>query len=232
MLTCKKIELRRYKEPTIKNLTFQLNPGEICAIVGPVGVGKKTLLQGIVGLLPLRKGAIKIHSLSLTQNRQSFLKSIFYIESPRHLSGDLTVKHHLAMVKKEWCSTKDMAVVSRMFALTPHLNKRLNQLSRERKVQVMMALYVMSDCPVMMFNELLTLHLRNKAALKKLLVYLQKNGKTVLFTTSSLYGLSELCHRVFFLHQGQIAYIAQPDEDLMTIYHHFYPAKPRQGEEI
>lgn len=43
-------------EPAIGNLSLQINPGEIVAIVGPSGAGKTTLVDLLLGVLPIKTG--------------------------------------------------------------------------------------------------------------------------------------------------------------------------------
>jgi ABC-type multidrug transport system fused ATPase/permease subunit len=45
---------------SIHNLTFEVSPGEILAIVGPSGAGKTTLVDLLLGVLPMERGEILI----------------------------------------------------------------------------------------------------------------------------------------------------------------------------
>jgi ABC-type Mn2+/Zn2+ transport system ATPase subunit len=53
----------------ISNLSLQIPHGSQAAIVGPNGAGKSTLFKVLVGLLPLRKGSIRIHCQPIGQHR-------------------------------------------------------------------------------------------------------------------------------------------------------------------
>ena len=46
--------------PVIKNITFELGAGDICALLGPNGVGKTTLFKTILGLLKPLAGQVCI----------------------------------------------------------------------------------------------------------------------------------------------------------------------------
>ncbi len=46
----------------ISNVSLQIPHGSQVAIVGPNGAGKSTLFKVLVGLLPVRKGSIRIHA--------------------------------------------------------------------------------------------------------------------------------------------------------------------------
>ncbi len=53
------------KTPILKNIEFEIPPGEIVAVLGPSGCGKSTLLQTIAGILPTSHGDIEWDAQSL-----------------------------------------------------------------------------------------------------------------------------------------------------------------------
>jgi ABC-type Mn2+/Zn2+ transport system ATPase subunit len=55
--------------PVLKDVTFQLR-GEKAVIVGPNGSGKSTLFKAILGLAPIREGAIKVFEIDATKLKQ------------------------------------------------------------------------------------------------------------------------------------------------------------------
>lgn len=46
--------------PTLQNLSFAVKPGQLLAVIGPVGAGKSSLLSSVLGELPAEKGVIKV----------------------------------------------------------------------------------------------------------------------------------------------------------------------------
>ncbi|CAH1985088.1 unnamed protein product [Acanthoscelides obtectus] len=46
--------------PTLKHITLHLKPGSLCAIVGPVGAGKSSIIQVLLGELPFSSGTTKV----------------------------------------------------------------------------------------------------------------------------------------------------------------------------
>ncbi|KAG8186529.1 hypothetical protein JTE90_023957 [Oedothorax gibbosus] len=47
-------------ESTLRNVTLKVRPGELLAVVGPVGCGKTSLLMSILGELPIVSGEVKV----------------------------------------------------------------------------------------------------------------------------------------------------------------------------
>ncbi|CAM4620699.1 unnamed protein product [Leuciscus chuanchicus] len=46
--------------PTLQNLSFTVKPGQLLAVIGPVGAGKSSLLSSVLGELPAEKGVIRV----------------------------------------------------------------------------------------------------------------------------------------------------------------------------
>jgi len=56
-------------QDAISNVSIQIPHGSQVAIVGPNGAGKSTLFKVLVGLLPARKGSIRIHAKPISRHR-------------------------------------------------------------------------------------------------------------------------------------------------------------------
>nr|CAD7266221.1 unnamed protein product [Timema shepardi] len=49
-------------QPTLSDVCLHVKPGALCAIIGPVGSGKSSLLQAVLGELPLETGSLQVDS--------------------------------------------------------------------------------------------------------------------------------------------------------------------------
>ncbi|MEK7097016.1 MAG: ABC transporter ATP-binding protein, partial [Patescibacteria group bacterium] len=70
-LTIKNLSLA-FEEDVIKNISLEVNEGEIISIIGPSGCGKSTLFNIISGILKQNKGTIKIDGLNEKQRQGKF----------------------------------------------------------------------------------------------------------------------------------------------------------------
>ncbi|XP_027413619.1 multidrug resistance-associated protein 4-like isoform X1 [Bos indicus x Bos taurus] len=52
---------KELRTPTLQGLSFTVRPGELLAVVGPVGAGKSSLLSAVLGELPPSQGQVSVH---------------------------------------------------------------------------------------------------------------------------------------------------------------------------
>jgi PrtD family type I secretion system ABC transporter len=53
--------------PVLKNVTFQLQPGEVVGVIGPSAAGKSTLARVVLGIWPAASGTVRIDGAELSQ---------------------------------------------------------------------------------------------------------------------------------------------------------------------
>ena len=83
-------------EKVLSNINFQINKGEIIALVGPSGAGKSTLVDLVPRFYDTLSGAIKIDGVDLKEIKINSLRSLMGIVTQETLLFDDTVKANIA----------------------------------------------------------------------------------------------------------------------------------------
>jgi branched-chain amino acid transport system ATP-binding protein len=127
MLEVEGIEVFHGRVPVLRGLSLGLDPGEVLAVMGRNGAGKTTLLRAIMGLLPLRGGAIRLDGARLDRLPAHRVPraGLGYVPQGRRLFADLTVAENLAiglMARRRGPETR-----ARVLDLLPRLRERLDQ---------------------------------------------------------------------------------------------------------
>src|SRR5471030_1254865 len=60
----------------VRDVSFELEPGNLLGLIGPNGAGKTTLLRALCGLQPVTAGVIKLLGEPLTPQRTDLLNLI------------------------------------------------------------------------------------------------------------------------------------------------------------
>ncbi|XP_040847172.1 ATP-binding cassette sub-family C member 4 isoform X2 [Ochotona curzoniae] len=66
---------KAFDTPTLQGLSFTVRPGELLAVVGPVGAGKSSLLSAVLGELPPSQGLVRVHGKVAYVSQQAWVFS-------------------------------------------------------------------------------------------------------------------------------------------------------------
>jgi len=189
---------------------FQVDAGEILAIVGPNGSGKTTLLRAAVGLHPLEDGRITVGDLTLDGAISAeFGGGVSYIaQDPQFLPG--TIARNISRFQKVdeqamqdalALSRVDLWVGSLRAGVDTAINSDGSPLSPGQRQQVALARALYGGPQFLFMDEpTARLDVIEEAAFARLLRFLKDHGRTVILVTHSQRILRE-CDRMIVLHQ-------------------------------
>ena len=195
----------------IKDISFEVNPGEIVTLIGANGAGKTTTLQTISGLLHTRTGSITFQGQNITNIRADKLVSRGLAQVPegRRVFLQMSVQENLEMgayTQPQAGVPKDLEMV---FELFPRLKERRNQvagtLSGGEQQMLAMGRAMMSHPKLLMLDE-------PSMGLAPLLVEqifeiiknLNKQGSTILLVEQNAQMALSVAHRGYVLETGKI----------------------------
>ncbi len=114
----------------VKNISFEVNDGEIVTLIGANGAGKTTTMQTISGLLKAARGSIRLDGQELTKLRAHQIVSLGLVQVPegRRIFARQSVLENLQLGAYQ---RKDQAGIEadrdRVFELFPRLKERRQQ---------------------------------------------------------------------------------------------------------
>jgi len=214
------------KEPVIKGVSLEIQPGDFLGILGPNGGGKSTLLRLMSRALQPVQGKIILSGKDISQiNSKWVAKKIAFIPQLTLINFSFTVWEivlmgripHLSMGKTE--GKKDFAVCEEALRLTDtaHLkNRKVDTLSAGECQRVIVAKALAQE-PELLFLDEPTSHLDigHQVQILDLLADLNsKNNLTVVMVLHDLNLASEYCKKIVFLNHGEIFKEGSPQEVL------------------
>jgi branched-chain amino acid transport system ATP-binding protein len=95
--------------PVLRAVSFSVAPGEIIALLGRNGMGKTTLLRGIVGLVPIRRGDLLIADQEMSKAAPETIarRGVGYVPAERGIFGSLSVRENLIMCARNGSPSAD-----------------------------------------------------------------------------------------------------------------------------
>jgi ABC-type Fe3+/spermidine/putrescine transport system ATPase subunit len=202
----------------MRDVSLEIDQGEIFGLLGASGSGKSALLRLIAGLDAPNSGTISIRDAEITRlaaEKRGF-GAIFQSDN---LSPRSTVGENIALVLKARKISKDeikqkIAAVLNLFELTEFESRRVDELSGGQKQIVALAPVIASEPQLLLLDAPLANldpGLREKT-LEVLKDWIKQSNTTVIYATQNQEEAFSFCDRAAVLENGEILQIGTPVE--------------------
>lgn len=222
--------------PVLKDVSLEVQPGELVGLIGLNGAGKSTTLNHVIGLLQPFSGEIMLNGLNIKENPEEYKKQIAYVPETPILYDELTLKEHLELTMTAYGLDHQQAWkrahrLLKTFRLDNKLEWFPANFSKGMKQKVMICCAFMTDAKLLIVDE--PFYGLDPLAVHDLLALIEQKkeaGVAVLMSTHVLDTAQRYCDRFVLLADGKVRAHGtlaelrklgtQPDESLDEIYLH------------
>ena len=202
--------------PVVSNVSLDLAGGEIMALTGRNGMGKTTLLRGIIGLTSVRRGTVQFADADIaTQPAEMISRAgIAYVPAGREIFGSLSVRENLIMCARGG-EGGNRWTFERVMALFPRLGERINhggkQLSGGEQQMLAIGRALMTNPRILLIDEA-TEGLAPLVAREiwRTLAEVGKTGVSAIIVDRDLKRLAKIVSSVAVMFRGEIAFSGTP----------------------
>lgn len=188
----------------LKEASLTLEKGEVCGIVGNNGSGKTVLMKCICGFIPMTSGVIRVQGQEIGKETD-FPKSLgVIIESPGFLTNMTGFRNLeiLASMNRR-ITPAQIRIVLKKVGLDPDLKKSVAKYSLGMRQRLGIAQAIMEDPGLLILDEPFNgLDKHGVAEIRKILLDLKAEGKSILLASHNAEDIRILCDRVFEMDGG------------------------------
>jgi ABC-2 type transport system ATP-binding protein len=202
------VPLRRQRVTAVRNLNFEVRPGEVYGLLGPNGSGKSTTLKILLGLVTPNQGRAMIFGKD-SRDYHSRAAVGFLPENPyfyKFLTAAETLRFYGNVCGLRGAPlNKRIDELLALVGLEEARDRRIGGFSKGMLQRIGLAQALVQDPLLVVLDEPTAgVDPAGSHQIRDLILDLKKRGKTVLLTSHLLEQVQEICDRVGIMARGEM----------------------------
>lgn len=191
----------------LKDITFNIDKGDVVGLIGSNGAGKSTLLKVVSGVMKPTTGKVEVSGVISPM-----------IELGAGFDLNLTARENIYLngailgYSKKFLDSKFDEIVE-FSELKDFLDVPVKNFSSGMTAKLAFSIATIVDPEILIVDEILSVgDLKFQEKSKNKMMEMIKGGTTVLYVSHSLQSIRELCNKVIWLEHGKIVKMGKTDE--------------------
>lgn len=189
----------------LKDVSFEIYPGEVVGFIGPNGAGKSTTIRIMLGLLKKSRGIVSLFDKDAWRDSLDIHRSVAYVPGDLTLWENLTGGQTIDLLMKlhgNGDETKKQELVKK-FNLD--LSKKVKSYSKGNRQKVRLIAALAVDCDLYILDEPTSgLDPLMESIFQDEIARLKKQQKAVLLSSHILSEVERLADRVVIIQEGSV----------------------------
>ena len=210
----------------LKNISFDVKPGEIIGVIGPNGSGKTTLLKSLNNINEISSGSITFDNKKIDEfSSKELAKHISFMNQNTNIGFDFPCIDVVVLGRYPYLdafseySKKDIEIAEKFMKLTNTLkfrDKSILSLSGGERQRVLFAKTLTQDTDIILLDEPTSALDLNHALelMEKVKEIIHKKGKTAVAVLHDLNLASMFCDEIIMLKNGKVYCKGTPKETM------------------
>jgi ABC-2 type transport system ATP-binding protein len=195
--------------PAIRDVSFQVEQGEVVGFLGPNGAGKSTTMRILTCYMPPTAGEARINGLDCFERSLEVRRQVGYLPENVPLYGELPVRGFLCFAARakgvEGKTVEgEISRVIGICGLENAAHRMISHLSKGFRQRVGLAQALLNNPPVLVLDEpTIGLDPTQIIEIRRLIQEL-RGEHTILLSSHILPEVAQICQRVLIINKGQI----------------------------
>jgi ABC-2 type transport system ATP-binding protein len=213
---------KRYEDGTLAldQVSFQVHPGEVYAMLGGNGAGKTTTINLFLNFIEPTSGEARVDGIATHKEPLEAKARLAYVSENVMLYPNFTAIQNIDFFarlggKTEYSRADYERVLKRVGLQSSAFDRRLRGFSKGMRQKCGIAIAILKDAPAILLDEP-TSGLDPKAGIEfiRLLESLREEGKAILMSTHDIFRAKDLANTVGIMNEGRLV-MQQTHEELV-----------------
>ena len=218
MIEIKNVTKKYGSNVALKDVSFNVNDGEIFAFIGHNGAGKTTLIKAIVGIHKFDEGDILINGKSIKDEPVECKKEMAFVPDNPELYEQMKAIDFINFICDIYevpqdVREKNIKKYAKLFEIEDKLNDTIESFSHGMKQKIALISALAHDPKILIMDEpFVGLDPKAVFDVKEIMNEMIKEGKIIFFSTHILDVAEKLCSRVAIIKKGELVKVGNMQE--------------------
>ena len=188
----------------VDGLSFDVEKGQVFALLGHNGAGKSTTIDLILGLKAPESGTAKILGMDAARNRKQVFERVGVQLQHTQYQSAITVEEACIEYASLYAAPADFRQLLESFGLSELRKSFVSKLSGGERQKLSVVLALIGNPEIVFLDELTTgLDVVARREVWRTLKHLKEQGLTIFLTTHYMEEAEALCDRVCIIKSGK-----------------------------
>ena len=202
----------------VRDLSFDVGPGEVCGLIGPNGAGKTTTMRAMLGLIEPTYGEITMAGVDMRERPRDANRVVGFMPDFPPLYDDLMCWEFLDLFAASYDVPKSERPdsIERLLwvvGLTEKRNAFILELSRGMRQRLMLAKTLLPDPQILILDEPASgIDPQGRIDLKNIIKTESARGRSVIISSHILAEMTEFCTSIAIMQKGRMVVSGKIEE--------------------
>ena len=210
---------KKYPSFSLKDVSFEVKPGEIMGFIGRNGAGKTTTLKSIMNLIHYESGKITAFDKDMNEYELENKQRIGFALSELNYYPNRTIRRLMDVTKRFYKNFDEQKFMEVCKLFNLNIDKKLEELSSGMKVKYSVAIALSHQAELLILDEPTSgLDPVSRDEILDIFREIVKNkDRAILFSTHITSDLDKCATNITYIHDGEILYTGQK-KDFVNSY--------------
>ena len=220
-ITANDLSIKFADNPVLKDISFEVQTGNIFGLLGPSGAGKTTLIKLLIGQLKQDSGSAELLGTDTRELTELEHGQISAMMDNYGLYDRLSVYDNMSFYADIYRISRGTIIDTlKSIGLYEARSTAVSKLSKGMKNRLSLARALMNDAKILFLDEPTSgLDPATTKEIHNILLEQKKKGTTIFLTTHNMFEAESLCDYVALLSKGNIIEYGKP-KDICRKYNH------------